>query len=132
MRSSLFSLLLLLLLAGACQTMPEEGGRDRAKLDRITREELDEIPALTAREAIQRLRPSWLRPRISTVRGSSGTRHTATVFLDGTPRGGLSTLDGMDIRDIEEMRFISASDATTRYGTGYPGGIIDVSTRHGL
>jgi hypothetical protein len=46
-------------------------------------------------------------------------------------RGGLSALDGMEIREIEEIRFISASDATTRYGTGYPGGIIEVFTRRG-
>jgi hypothetical protein len=106
------------------------GGGPRTDL--ITRAELDELPTYDARQAIQQLRPSWLRPRTSTIRGGAGVRHTAAVFLDGMPRGGLDALDGMDIREIEEIRFISASDATTRYGTGYPGGIIEVSTRRGL
>jgi hypothetical protein len=45
------------------------------------------------------------------------------------PRGGLDVLEGLYVREIQEMRFLSASDATTRYGTGYPGGIIEVVTR---
>ena len=130
MRTPLAGLLLVAIVL-ACQSLPEGGGGSRPRSDRITRAELEELPTFTARQAIQKLRPSWLRPRTSTIRGGSGTRHTATVFLDGMARGGLSALDGMDIREIEEIRFISASDATTRYGTGYPGGIIEVFTRRG-
>ena len=130
MRSSLLSVLLLLLV-GACQSVPEGGGADRLRPDRITEEELDDLPVMTARQAIQRLRPSWLRARISTVRGASGTRHSAMVFRDGMPMGGLDVLEGMDIREIGEFRFLTPSDATTRYGTGYPGGIIEVFTRRG-
>lgn len=128
MRQSLSSLLLPLLLVGACQSVPEGRGEYRSRHDRITEEELDEIPGTTARQAIQRLRPSWLRARVSTVRGT-GEHHTAVVFLDGVPLGGLEALDQLWAREIGEIRFLSASDATNRYGTGYPGGVIEVFTR---
>lgn len=125
----LLILLVTLAIAGACQTTPGGERSARADPNRITLEELENLPVITAREAIQRLRPAWLRARVSTIRGGTGTRHSAGVFLDGMPRGGLEVLDEMDIREIGEMRFMSASDATNRYGTGYPGGVIEVFTR---
>jgi hypothetical protein len=51
------------------------------------------------------------------------------VFRDGVRLGGLEYLDDMDMLDVWEFRYLSASDATNRYGTGYPGGIILVFTR---
>jgi hypothetical protein len=30
---------------------------------------------------------------------------------------------------IEEIRYVSGSDATTRFGTGYPAGIIEIILR---
>jgi hypothetical protein len=35
----------------------------------------------------------------------------------------------MTIGNIETMRYLSAPDATTKYGTGFPGGAIEVTTR---
>lgn len=129
MRMSILGSLVILALAPACQSTPGGTGSGRPDPNLITLEELEDLPVTTAREAIQRLRPSWLRARVSTIRGGTGTRYSAAVFRDGMPRGGLETLDEMDIREIGEMRFMSASDATNRYGTGYPGGIIEVFTR---
>jgi len=51
--------------------------------------------------------------------------------VDGRVRGELADLYGISIDDIETMRYLSASDATTRYGTGYIGGVIEVTTRRG-
>ncbi len=33
--------------------------------------------------------------------------------------------------NIETLRYLSAPDATTKYGTGYIGGVIEVTTRRG-
>jgi len=33
------------------------------------------------------------------------------------------------IETITEIRYLSPSDATTRYGTGYPAGIIEIITK---
>ena len=60
MRTSLFCLLLLVLV-GACQSVPEGGSADRAQPNLITQAELDDLPVITARQAIERLRPRWLR-----------------------------------------------------------------------
>ena len=35
-------------------------------------------------------------------------------------------LDAILLEGVDELRFMSGPDATTRYGTGYPGGIIQV------
>jgi len=49
--------------------------------------------------------------------------------VDDRPYGELDVLYGFGTEDLEEIRYISASDATTRFGTGYPGGIINLITR---
>ena len=105
-------------------------GTNRASSDRnrITRDQLEGIPSLTAREAIRRYNGEWLRGRAGSVSGS-GTRNYAAVFLDGRPYGDLEILDQFANRNIEELVYIRASDATTRYGTGYPAGIINIVSR---
>jgi hypothetical protein len=49
--------------------------------------------------------------------------------VDGSSRGELDALRQLSIGNIETMRYLSAADATTKYGTGYPGGVIEVTTR---
>ena len=128
MRLPTLCLILLPLMTGACQAGPGGTPSTRSSSNHITPEEIASLEGnvvMTARQVIHRLRPSWLRPRSSTARG----RHTPVVFQDGVQLGGLETLDDMDMRHIMEFRYLSASDATNRYGTGYPGGIIQVFTR---
>jgi hypothetical protein len=48
------------------------------------------------------------------------------VFVDGRPFGTAESLHQFGTESIEEIRFINPADATTRYGTGYTGGIIEV------
>jgi len=52
-------------------------------------------------------------------------------MVDGTIRRVLADLYGMSTNNIETMRYLSASDATTKYGTGYAGGVIEVTLRRG-
>ena len=53
----------------------------------------------------------------------------ARVVLDGMDYGRIDALQSLDANDIEEILYLSSSEATTRFGTGYPGGVILVSTR---
>ena len=119
----------LLLLVGACQSAPGAGTAPPRSGSVITQEELDALPALTVFQAIERLRPSWLRGRVTTVRGATSERYFPHVFVDRVPTGDLEVLNRMNALDVREIRFLSASDATTRYGTGYPGGLIEVFTK---
>ena len=124
------SLLFLILVAGACQTTTPDPGVETGKPDYVAMDEIGKIEdtsVLTAKQAIRRLRPQWLRPRAVSIGGPQ----TPAVFQDGVPMGGLEVLEDLDVKDLQELRFLSSSDATNRYGTGYPGGIIMVMTRRG-
>lgn len=115
------------LLIGACAT---GGGGERTgnDPDRITFEELQDVLELSAFEAVRRLRPTWLRARTAGF-GAPG-RETASVYVDGLRQEeGLRALSVLDTADIREMRFLSAAEATTRFGTNNVGGAILVSTR---
>lgn len=80
----------------------------------------------TAYELVQRERPSWLRSRGSSF---SGDRTLPRLIVDGTDYGRLDALRQFRVSDVEEIRYLSASDATTRFGTGYMGGAILLETR---
>ncbi len=93
----------------------------------IVRAQLQPHVGRSAYEAVELLRPRWLQPRGTPTYGSS----YAQVVIDRTVRRELADLNRMSTDDIETMRYLSASDATTRYGTGYFGGVIEVTTRRG-
>jgi len=93
----------------------------RRSSNRITAEELAAVSELDLQDAVKRLRPAWLRA------GSRGA--LAAVILDGSPQsGGVDVLSSMRAADVESLEFMSASDATTRYGTGYSAGAIVITT----
>lgn len=52
-----------------------------------------------------------------------------TVFRDGIRLGEISSLESIDPRTVASMRLLSAADASTRYGSGYDGGVIEVVGR---
>lgn len=99
------------------------GGSSRpagASSTRIVMAELAELPDMDAFQAIERLRPRWLQSRAG---------DPVQLYVDGSRRGSAMDLRSMRTSDVEEMRYMSASDATTRYGTGHAGGAILVTTR---
>jgi hypothetical protein len=52
------------------------------------------------------------------------------VIVDGTRQQvGLSILRSIRTFELQGLRYMSASDATTRYGTGFDGGAILVTTK---
>jgi len=121
----------LLLLVAGCVSGAGGEGRPRTSQSSISQEELDGLPGFNVLEAVERLRPHWLRGRVTTVRGVSSVRLFPKVFVDGVLSGELERLSQMTVVEAREIRFFSASDATTRFGTGYPGGVIEVLTKRG-
>lgn len=81
-------------------------------------------------QVVQNLRPMWLQTR-GNVSFRDPEAQNPAVFVDGVEQGRVEALRRIDPSDVEEAEFLSASDATTRYGTGYPGGVIRISTRSG-
>jgi hypothetical protein len=97
-------------------------GVRRGGSNRIVADELAGVSELDLFSAVQRLRPAWLR---------AGTRgQLPSVIVDGTPQpNGAEALRSYRATDVTSLELMSASDATTRYGTGYTGGAIIISTR---
>jgi hypothetical protein len=103
---------------GASQT--QSGTRDL-----ITESELSEVNAVEAYTAIQQLRPFWLRTR-GTASFTNPGSNSPTVYVDNMRLGELATLHAIPIDEIAEIHYISGPDATTRWGTGVLGGVIEV------
>ena len=81
-------------------------------------------------DVIERLRPRWLRVR--SVTSVMGAPAPIVVYHNNVRVGGIGVLYNMRIEGIEEARFISATDATTRWGMGVSSGVIEViSNRQG-
>ena len=116
-----FTALLLALAAVACTSGAVAGTRPPGSLDRITEAELEPIAHMSAFEAIERLRPRWLQSR---------TGLFPTVHVDGSARNaGEEILASIPCSEVQEMRYLSASDATTRFGTDYANGAILITTK---
>jgi hypothetical protein len=105
------------------------GGPPPDPRNRITHEELRDLAAANALEVVQGLRSHWLRGRSSSFR-SGGGMTLPEVFVNHQHYGPLESLRQVRTESIQEMEFISAPDATTRFGTGYIGGVILVTLRH--
>ena len=89
--------------------------------NRISRAEILERGdnASTAIEVVRRLRPAWLLSR-----GAD-----PVVYVDNVRRpGGVDALFNVPVGQIRLLEFIGAADATTRWGTGHTGGVIQVLT----
>ncbi|MFN8581729.1 MAG: hypothetical protein U0163_12225 [Gemmatimonadaceae bacterium] len=95
--------------------------------DIITRAELSRTSASTAYEAIQRLRPQFFkdRGRTSILRPES---RTPVVILDERPLGDISFLRDISLNTVYEIRYLTASEAQVKFGSGYPAGAIVVIT----
>ena len=129
MRTAMLALFLFAPLGLGCASTggaPQQTSGSNRNL--INREQLDAMPSITARDAVERLHRDWLRGRGGSVQTATG-RVYPVVFVDGRRFGELPVLRQFGVEEIEEIRFLSASDATTRFGTGYPGGIINLILR---
>ena len=123
-RLNLLFVLALMALASACAS--SGGGGDdgpRRNANVISAEELDEVRQLSIYDAVQRLRPQWYRVRSATTGGE------IKVFVNNVEMGSLDFMRGMQAAEVTRIIFRNGRDATTRYGTGYGAGTIEISTR---
>lgn len=123
MRRASHTTLFLTAVLAACASSGGGGGSGGGDRNLISTEELSELAGFNAYDAVQRLRPQWLRSRGGEVMDLPAT------FVDGRHFGDISQLSAFSTADILAIRYLSASDATTLYGTGYPGGVIEIQTR---
>lgn len=99
----------------------------RSSRNILTREEMGERSEQDLYTIVQQFRPSWMQ-----IRGQAtptGGIRTVQVVIDGTLQpGGLEVLRSYRGNQVEELRFLSGQDATTRYGLDVEAGVIVVTT----
>ena len=98
--------------------------------------EAESIRGGSAYDLVSRLRPSMLvshaRPAGPQSRSQTWEANSSIkVYLDGFRYGGVESLATIPASNVVEVRWLSAMDATTRFGTGNTAGAIAVTSRSG-
>ena len=126
-RSILPLIIVFVVFSGACRTIGESGGVSRDR-NLITAEEIMAVPHSSVFEAVRALRPRWMQARIG-ASFSDPSMQTPRVYIDGQLRGELDEMWAILPGEVGEIRYMSASDATTRFGTNHIAGAIVITTR---
>ena len=136
--SSLAVCVALGLTVGGCASSPSGSSataspssqtRVRGSRDRITAEELATIDVQNALQAVQRLRPNFLQTRGAASSSITQGPQEIVVYVDQTRMGGPGTLAQIPIAEVKEIQYLSATDATQRFGTGHGAGAIIVTRK---
>ncbi len=114
---------------GASQSEDGDSPSPRRSGNRLSQAEMLESTATNVLQAIEQLRPMWLRTRGTDPTGSS--QMMPVVYIDGIRAGELEMLRSIQIEEVDRLRYVNPRDATTRWGTGVAGGVIEVFRRRG-
>ena len=102
----------------------------------ITAEEIAAHPSRDLYELVRSIRPAWLRGTAATTTSyRSGNEnipdvHTRLVVMhDGLRLGELQELRRIPIATVGEVRYLDSREAVARYGGGFGGGAIVVTSR---
>ncbi|NNF12468.1 MAG: hypothetical protein HKN72_04570 [Gemmatimonadetes bacterium] len=120
-RAVVIAVALAMGLVGCASSGSGGGSRPAgATSSRIVSAELEPLGQINPLRAIERLRPQWLRTR-------SGD--APILHVDGGRRSSLNEMNSYQLSEVDRIEYMSASDATTRFGTGYSGGAILLFTK---
>lgn len=112
------------------QSAGQRAGLPAPDPDLLTAAELGGATESSMYEAIKRLRPRFLQSRGPNSLSLAGAGGPA-VWVDGTLMGGVEWLGWLLPREVVTIRRLSAWDAATAYGAGFPDGVLVVTTRPG-
>lgn len=91
----------------------------------ITPQELQGIGGSTAYDAVQSLRPQWLRARgVSSALPQAGVQ----VYVDHQRMGGLESLRTIPRAWIASAEYLNGIEATRWWGTNHGDGVIHIHT----
>lgn len=91
----------------------------------VTQADLVNVSDRSVYDALQQLRPTFLRSR--DVQTTSHQEVTpVAVFVDGGRTEGLDILRTIRSSNVKELRFYEPAEANAKFGTGHNGGLIEV------
>ena len=128
------------LAAAACHQSsvtapPRPTSRSAGQRDEITRKDIEPLlrQASSAYDIVKLLRPTMLLNR--TLAGIEPTARVAAnempgvhVHIDDTRVGPIDMLETIPAQAVSSIRWLSPSEASTKYGNGHTTGVIAVST----
>lgn len=134
--ASRFLLLAVALLLTACTARSTVSGGSAA--NHISREDLSRYT--TVMDAVQGLRPVWLRQRtpltlsndpVPPGQPNPGTRETNPVWIyrDGLRVGDPTVLQNMSTAEVETIEYYDAARASRAWGQNHENGVIHLTTR---
>ena len=116
-----------LLAFAACAS----GGRSQEQTSSnvISRSELESTGSVSTYDAVQRLRPMFLRDRgpVSLVNATARVR--PVVFVDMSEYGEIESLRTFPASRVEEVRYYPGQQAVTKFGSVYGAGVIQLRLR---
>lgn len=117
----------------ACASTGSTGSSSRpaGRSDVITSDQMRETQATNLYEAVQRLHPEWMLQRnASTLSGATSRKGSGNVevqiFMGGQHVGGTDMLRQLPVTEAGSLHFYTASQAESKFGTGYPNGVIEI------
>ena len=95
----------------------------------ITAEEIESSHQPTLFDVVRALRPNWLRPAPTALRGDRESE--LAVYLDDQRAGGLDVLRQLPTTAAASLRFYGATEAQARFGNGNLHGVIQIVSARG-
>jgi len=120
---------IVVLGVAACASSSGGGsGGAKGNPNLITADEISRASVQNAYEAVQKLRPAMLSPRQVASANAQATGELL-VYMDNNRMGDVEQLRQISASSIAALRYFSASEAQTKWGSGHPGGVIEVLTK---
>jgi hypothetical protein len=94
----------------------------------ITADEISKTSVQNALEAVQKLRPAMLK-RATMSSANAQSRGEIVIYVDNTRYGAVDNLRQIPSSSIAVVRYFSASESQLKWGSGHPGGVIEVVTK---
>ena len=121
----LITLASVALLSAACASSGAPATSKTTARYVVTQADLVNVSDRSVYDALQQLRPTFLRSR--DVQTTSHQEVTpVAVFVDGGRTEGLDVLRTIRSSTVKELRFYEPAEANAKFGTGHNGGLIEV------
>ena len=96
----------------------------------ITEKQIEQVQATTAYDAVSHLHGEFLVSRGRDANNPNLPPVPVHVYVDDTFYGDVSTLREIPAIDIAAIRLYQSYEAQYKFGSGHPGGVIQVITKH--